>query len=792
MTDIIDYWPKSQDLDALGRRMFVAIMVLLAISIIPGYALCKVLDGTADKWRKAMLSPALGLLLIYGVCGLVVLSGLWTWGFTSAVILLLNTLAIAHLKRRINEEKGLTSWQKLEAAMHGMVMESEDQEITDEVAAQQWFQSHRGKLGFAVGGVLCLGILLLPVFQKLPFGVDWIGFAVLAGQISEHGSMALTGINNGSWTYPPAFPALASWLGDTIGIDSGQAVFQLGHYSLAVLIIGAAGAMDHHGAGGQFYVTMALGFGLFAKAYDSGYPTVASQLGIVVGLLVLLRPSSSRGAHHTRGFILAVSCVALIHPTGMIYLGMMMIAHIIIGLSLRDEYGENLQKLLLACSIIITVTAAISIVFLAPRMLDAAVFAEYGWQGGRPMITFNGLLLLFSLTAAWKLRNTVEARLILSWIGCLWLLTSIHLIEGLQDIPVLSLLSYTLYSMGLHAFHIPLAALGALYLSPSTGLNSLESKRGLLSINWDPSTNGKITKVLTASVLLAVMLANIIALQISQHDELRPVTDGDLKIREALENLPPDSIIYTENNHWGHIYDLSSDYQSTSIPTLGLLKIDSTIHPLATSAIKYDNVTKIIELGIDYAISSPIGTIGWRLAESRYWSIIEDFDGSRLWQFNQAGNSQQSILAPVNETSCAENCDFRLAPWRDNRYTALDGMSHDSRAFIEEGKNSQIRFDLTRTAFVGSTSCLFFESVGNIDEFTINFNSQSSTVDSTHSGWHTHCFILSQTFNSIPMEISWGDDSSSSIWLNPSGLSGRGDRILDTTGIRLHWLEINV
>ncbi len=792
MTDIIDYWPKSQDLDALGRRMFVAILVLLAISIIPGYALCKVLDGTADKWRKAMLSPALGLLLIYGVCGLVVLSGLWTWGFTSAVILLLNTLAIAHLKRRINEEKGLTPWQKLEAAMHGMVMESDDQEITDEVAAQQWFQSHRGKFGFAVGGVLCLGILLLPVFQKLPFGVDWIGFAVLAGQISEHGSMALTGINNGSWTYPPAFPALAGWLGDTIDIDSGQAVFQLGHYSLAVLIIGAAGAMDHHGAGGQFYVTMALGFGLFAKAYDSGYPTVASQLGIVVGLLVLLRPSSSRGAHHTRGFILAVSCVALIHPTGMIYLGMMMIAHIIIGLSLKDEYGENLQKLLLACSIIITVTAAISIVFLAPRMLDAAVFAEYGWQGGRPMITFNGLLLLFSLTAAWKLRNTVEARLILSWIGCLWLLTSIHLIEGLQDIPVLSLLSYTLYSMGLHAFHIPLAALGALYLSPSTGLNSLESKRGLLSINWDPSTNEKITKVVTASVLLAVMLANIIALQIAQHDELRPVTSGDLKIREAIENLPPDSIIYTENNHWGHIYDLSSDYQSTSIPTLGLLKIDSTIHPLATSAIKYDNVTKIIELGIDYAITSPIGTIGWRLAESRYWSIIEDFDGSRLWQFNQAGNSQQSILAPVNENSCIENCDFRLAPWRDNRYTALDGMSHDSRAFIEEGKNSQIRFDLTRTAFVGSTSCLFFESVGNIDEFTINVNSQSSTVDNTNSGWHAHCFILSQTFNSIPMEISWDEDCSSSIWLNPSGLSGRGDRIFDTTGIRLHWLEINV
>ena len=49
---------------------------------------------------------------------------------------------------------------------------------------------------------------------------------------------------------------------------------------------------------------------------------------------------------------------------------MLMIAHVVIGLSLREKYGENLQKLLLACSIIITIVAAISIIFLAPRMLD--------------------------------------------------------------------------------------------------------------------------------------------------------------------------------------------------------------------------------------------------------------------------------------------------------------------------------------------------------------------------------------------------------------------------------------
>ena len=62
---------------------------------------------------------------------------------------------------------------EIEAAMHGMVMESDDQDITDEVAAQQWFQSHRGKLGFALGGVLCLGILLYQCFKS--YHLEWIG-----------------------------------------------------------------------------------------------------------------------------------------------------------------------------------------------------------------------------------------------------------------------------------------------------------------------------------------------------------------------------------------------------------------------------------------------------------------------------------------------------------------------------------------------------------------------------------------------------------------------------------------
>ena len=48
--------------------------------------------------------------------------------------------------------------------------------------------------------------LLSPMIQRLPFGVDWIGFAMLTQQLVLEGNLSLPGTNEGFWTYPPAFP----------------------------------------------------------------------------------------------------------------------------------------------------------------------------------------------------------------------------------------------------------------------------------------------------------------------------------------------------------------------------------------------------------------------------------------------------------------------------------------------------------------------------------------------------------------------------------------------------------
>ena len=79
----------------------------------------------------------------------------------------------------------------------------------------------------------------------------------------------------------------------------------------------------------------------------------------------------------------------------------------------------------------------------------------------------------------------------------------------------------------------------------------------------------------------------------------------------------------------------------------------------------------------------------------------------------------KATLASIDITSCTENCEARLDPWRNNRYQSLDELYSDQRAFVEEGMDTSVEFNLLRTVFVGSPACLFFEAVGQLDDFNI-------------------------------------------------------------------------
>ncbi len=775
--------------------MLLTVALILVVSLLPGFALVRILDASSDTFRKLLLMPALGLLLIFGLNGLLLLLKLWSVFSVVICLLIINGLSMMQIKSTSDE--GTSQWRILESAMNDNLNSLSDKEIGDEVAAQKWFQVNRVTWKSVFAFIICLSVLFIPIIQHLPFGVDWIGFSVLSGQIVQTESLNLSGTNIGYWTYPPAYPALSAFIGSVLNLDSAVAVFELGHYSLFAIMLGIWGAMDRNGAGVEAIFAMVLGLGIFAKTFDSGYPTVASQLGLVVGLLVLLRQTSVNVKHHTRAFIIAVICVALIHPTGAIYLGLLMVSHIIIGLAGKESIGDGARKILIASSILLLIAATIALLKIAPRMLDVAVFAEYGWQGGRPLLFYNGILLIFGLVAAYRLRNCIEARMLTIWISLLWLLTGIHLIEGFDKVPILSLLSYTLYSMSIHAFHIPLTVLVALWLSPTTNLRIEGGGNRVLTYGWNPYLNHKVVSTIIIAIMLAFSSGLMIMIEMSQHDELRPISDSDIELRKSLTDLPEGSIVYSENTHWGHLWDVPSHIQLTSIPTLGLVELESSIQGEVTNAIKSDDIDSLSQLAVTHAITSPRGVMQFFLAKSQYWNVMENIDSSKLWQFIPSGNQSQSNFIAINNQHCVNSCQQKTDTWISQKFQNPISLTKN-RIFVQEGIDSEfvIENEYTDNENNSHTICLVIERVGNTDSVTTTVSSQGigefQNIIPQGSGFIEDCFTFenNQLLMQIDYSITWSDSTTSQRWINPTGLSGRGDIIIDQSGLLLHWIEL--
>ena len=754
-------------------------VAVLAPSLLPGWALCSVLDGSSDRWRKALLAPALGLLLMYGVSGTLVLADVWSPLSLGLFLLFFNVVAYRVVHQRHEVLTKRTRWQLLEAAMHGELSEETDStSLSKEAEIQLGFQRDRSIPLFAVSVAVAATALLTPLLQNLPFGVDWIGFAMLTQQLVLEGNLQLSGTNEGFWTYPPAFPSTAAWVASITSVDAGVAVFHLGHYTLFVLLLGLMGAMDRHGAGAHTMLAMGLGFGLFAKTFDSGFPSVASQLGLVVGVLVLFRPAEQRQRHHTLGLCIGLYSVALIHPTGAIYLALLLLSHIIHGSAIEsEEHRELLKKIGYIASAFITIGFGVALLVMAPRLFDEAVFSEYGWQGGRPMLVYNGILLFVAIFAAFRLRKTLEGRIAVSWFALLWVMTLVHLVEGLRNIPVLSLLSYTLYSMALHAFHIPLAVLVALWWSPRTSLTVIEA-------NESPSAMPQpLSIALVTFVLLGTVMAQTVAFTLSDHDELLAVSPGDLEIRRVLDGI--DGAVYTENMHWGYIWNAPQSVKTTSIPTLGLVHIDSSLQASATAAMFSDNVSFFLENNMEHALTSPLGSMQWTLASSPYWGAELKVDGAVLWRLHPEGDAESRHLSGIHEEDCSA-CTVRVDPWRNHKFRDPMMLGED-RPFLPEGKPGAL---IVQPPALAKEMCLTYEIIGS--NRGLFLQSATGLERSYHAlqidpGYHENCFAVENTSELTEVAFEWGQDASKR-WLNPLGLSGRDTVLIDQTGVKLQWL----
>jgi hypothetical protein len=219
------------------------------------------------------------------------------------------------------------------------------------------------------------------------------------------------------------------------------------------------------------------------------------------------------------------------------------------------------------------------------------------------------------------------------------------------------------------------------------------------------------------------------------------------------------------------------------------VQLDSSIHSKVTTAIFLDNITAIKEFGVNYAITSPIGTMGWTFAMSQYWMEIDNVRGSKLWQFRPLKDAEVSKFTVVDMQSCNDGCEKRIEPWNEHRFREIDNIS-EYRAFIELGTDSEIGFLFNGDSKVNVTACLVYEAIGNIDDLVLSYSGVQATVIDSSAGWNEQCWTMNYTEQNMDFVFEWNGDSKPNKWFNPTGLSGRGDRIIDTCGIRIHWLEI--
>ena len=445
-------------------------------------------------------------------------------------------------------------------------------------------------------------------------------------------------------------------------------------------------------------------------------------------------------------------------------------------------------------------------------MLDTPVWAEYGWQGGLPLLIFNGPLLLgLSGWALWRFRASFEVWLLGLWIAMQWMLTWVHLLDGFVGISVLTLISYMLYSMALHGFHIPLAVLAGIVLAKVPRLTPRMRGRRLDEAHEETADGGEMslvelkvseaaekrpTQVLMSFALIFILLSHIVMIEIAAHPEIEAQTEGDRLLRTAIDSLPSDAVLYSETAHWGILYDVDVDLGLTSFPSLGLLTVEERVQWDAERAILADDVNRIIELGLTHAVTSPRGQMGHVLAESEHWAILVDERGSRLWQFESSpteGSIKTSVTTFPSTEDCLESCEWRPDAWAYADTSHL-GIRPDHTAFLTGGGLNFESIELPRQHRDADLKIsLQVTAPGDIDvEFMVcdvGMVNCSVTAGIVERGVSTLTVLHHSDFMGeieVHLSVTVEEDR----WLDPAGISGRSDRIIDTNGLWVHWIEV--
>ena len=217
---------------------------------------------------------------------------------------------------------------------------------------------------------------------------------------------------------------------------------------------------------------------------------------------------------------------------------------------------------------------------------------------------------------------------------------------------------------------------------------------------------------------------------------------------------------------------------------------DESIQGAATTAIRMDDIETLNRLGIGYAASSPIGTIALTLGTSPYWSMEQEFSGARYWKlWGEPSPIRVSSNIALSQDECIsmKGCALEEDPWRNHRFN--DPLERGDDRIVLTQKGTFVWNEVVnQTSLQGLYKvCLVYEQIGSFEDYSIRFNDQSLSLEKS-GGWNMACQNV-QLEQRLYVEFKLNSDGSS--WINPLGFSGRSSEIIDSTGLRVHHLELN-
>ena len=179
-------------------------------------------------------------------------------------------------------------------------------------------------------------------------------------------------------------------------------------------------------------------------------------------------------------------------------------------------------------------------------------------------------------------------------------------------------------------------------------------------------------------------------------------------------------------------------------------------------------------LGITHAISSPRGEVGFLLASSDHWSIISEYEGSRIWQFQEIPTDESTreiMIFGIEEILCQLGCDWRISPWT-GLYEWSTSPVPENRSFLSDGsismdvetsrgmRSSMVRVSALIEAPPDQTVSITASSAGN-----------SSTIQRNTDGSVQMITTLVNVGDNGLVTIGINADTDNKNWINPTALS---------------------